>query len=302
MKRALLCCGLVALGSLCADVAVAVNSLATSNNGVGGGIRVGIAIDAVSSGRACGMIGGVVVGQAPAGACPPGNVNGPIPPPRIVNVTDAAGNHVDAESDKVGVLFGLKTYLVNADSTAVTLGTFAQAEFVDPMSFTSLTNDAFDIDLVRSFFEANGTPGILIGGGHGGADGSASPSFHADMSSNLTGPLLAMDLAFALGQPLGIHLTLGTYLAGLPSWNEAALTAQLRTLFDADTADDMFSLANFAFPAIPIHVAAGQTLIVDTDDIRTAVATVVPEPAIVWLLGGGLAALLTVARRQRSRQ
>jgi hypothetical protein len=69
------------LGSFSADLQAA-NVLVTSNNGVGGGTRIGIAINRATSGRACGVIGGVVVSQAPAGACPPNNLNGAIPPAR----------------------------------------------------------------------------------------------------------------------------------------------------------------------------------------------------------------------------
>jgi len=253
MRRAALC-GVVAvlLGSFGADLQAVTNVLVTSNNGVGAGTRIGVAVNLVTMGRACGMIGGVVVGQAPAGACPGTNTNGPIPPARTINVTDIAGNHVDADSAIVAALLGLKAFVVEAHSTSVTRGTFAQAELVDPIVFSDPAGGAFDVDLTRFFFEDSGAPGIRLA-----AQGPGSGSFHAAMSTDVTGFLFSLDLGFEYGQPLAVNLVLGAYLAGVAGWDDDALTGQLRTLLDASTADNDFSAASFEFPNIPVHVAAG---------------------------------------------
>jgi hypothetical protein len=297
MNRAALSWSFAVLGACFGDAAVAVNSLVSSNNGIGGGTTIGIAVNAVSNGRACGMIGGVAVGQDPAGACPGTNTNGAIPPGRLVSVTDAAGNQVDAESDIAAVVLGFKSYIVSAHSKSVTLKTFAQAEFVDPLTFSDPFNRSFGVDLTRYFAESDSAPGLRIGG-DAGSGGTASASFRADMSSNLTGFLFSLDLSFTLNQPLNVQLTLGNFVAGLPGWDQAALTSQLRSALDADTADNDFSLGSYEFPNIHIEVAAGDTLVVSTDDIRTAVAEV-PEPSIVLLLGGGMCALVALRRRRR---
>lgn len=89
----------------------AVNSLSTAAGRVGGQTKVGIAWNAVSSGRACGKIGGVIVAQNPSCV-----VNGPIPPARAIAFVDGAGNTVNAKADFVAA-GGFKAYYTHADRT-----------------------------------------------------------------------------------------------------------------------------------------------------------------------------------------
>jgi hypothetical protein len=283
MNLAILLFNCVALAASCGVVGAAAidpvdpNVLVTSLNGVaiGNPGGFGLAINAVSKGRVCGKIGGVVVGQSPGGCA---NVNVGIPPNLAIAVIDPAGNRVNADSGIVSVLLGLKTYFVDANSTAITLPTFAQAEFVDPLTVSNPGGGPFDIDLVRSFTsDGPNKPGLSFVA-QGQLGDLAEGILHAEMSSNLTGFLFSLDLVSELNQPLSINLTLGSYVVGLPAWNQSLLISQLSTLLDASNPDNTFVLSDFSFPAIPVHVPDGQTLIVTTDDVRTATASPVPEP------------------------
>src|ERR1035438_8257589 len=78
-----------------------------------------------------------------------------------------AGNTVNAESAKTAVVFGFKSYFTHADQTAVTLATFAQAEFTDPLTFTNPSGGAFDVTLDRLFTATDGLHGMELGGSGG---------------------------------------------------------------------------------------------------------------------------------------
>jgi hypothetical protein len=283
------------IGAMAANPAEATSILVTSTPILKGGTRIGIAINAASMGRACGIIGGVVVGQDPVGACTP--LNGPIPPVRgPITVFDGAGNSVNVVSDKTAALFGFKSYFVSATSTAITKATFAQAEFVDPLTFSDPSGAAFTVDLTPSFADEEGHSALTLSGS--GASTAGTGQFTEMMSSSLTGSLFSLNLSFALGQTLGIDLTLGSYLTGLPGWDKSALEDALRTALGATSTGNNFSLHNFSFPDIPISVPAGATLSVFTDDIATA-AAVVPEPGTLSALGTGILSLIGIARLGR---
>jgi hypothetical protein len=229
----------------------AVNSLSTAAGGVGGQTKVGVAVNAVSSGRACGKIGGVIVAQAPS--C---TLNGAIPPTRTIAFVDGAGNTVNATSRKLAA-GGFKANYTHADQTSVTKPAFAQAEFTDPLTFTDPSGGAFDVTLSRFFAAASGTHGLELGAG--GSPGSAFASFDSTMSSNLTGMLYSLDISDVAGQPLGITVTLGSYVMGLPGWNKVALETQLRTALGANMISSDYFTDSFAFPDILIHVPASDS-------------------------------------------
>src|SRR5262245_5229179 len=112
----------------------AANAISQSANGIVVlPSKVGVAINATSDGRACGKItsGNVTVFvEDPVAAC--NNINGPIPPNRIISRTDAAGNMVAARAVKVAPIPGFfKIYFTRAQTTSVNAGTFAFAEFRD---------------------------------------------------------------------------------------------------------------------------------------------------------------------------
>jgi hypothetical protein len=280
----------ISLG-LTTTLPAAVNSLSTAAGAVAGQTDFGIAIDAVSSGRACGKIGGVIVAQNPSCV-----FNGPIPPARVIGVVDGAGNTVNAESAKTAVVFGFKSYFTHADQTAVTLATFAQAEFTDPLTFTNPSGGAFDVTLDRLFTATDGLHGMELGGS--GGPGSASASFHSDMSTNLTGLLFTLDVNFVEGQPLGISISLGPYMIGLPGWDQTTLQNALRTALGANSISSDYVTDSFNFPDIPIHVGAGQSLIVSTDDVSTAAGAPTPEGGTLTLFGTGLLGVLGAFRRR----
>jgi hypothetical protein len=121
------------------------------------------------------------------------------------------------------------------------------------------------------------------------------------MSTDITGFLFSLDLAFVINQPLGLTLTLGDYVKTLPGWDKISLENQLSVLLDAETADNNFILNNFNFPAIPIHVPTGQSLNVFTLDLANAEATGVPEPSTWFLLASGLVGWLGYGWRQRKK-
>jgi hypothetical protein len=105
----------------------------------------------------------------------------------------------------------------------------------------------------------------------------ASGTYHSELSTNLTGLIYSRDLTFEANQPLGVSVTLGDYVRSVPEW--ASLESQLRSLLDAGTPDNDFTLVDFSFPAVPtIQVLAGQDLIVTSRDTTTSSAGIVPEP------------------------
>jgi hypothetical protein len=257
----------------------AVNSLSTAQGGVGGQTKVGVAVNAVSQGRACGKLNGVAVAVDPS--C---TVNGAIPPTRSISFADGAGNIVNATSRKFNG-GGFKAYYTHADQTSATKAAFAQAEFADPLTFTDPSGGAFSVTLDRFFQGSGGVHGLELGAsgsGYGFAD------FDSTMSSNLTGFLFSLDVSDVLGQPLAITITLGSYVTGLPGWNVTSLQNQLRTALGANTISSDYYTDSFTFPDIPISVAAGSSLIVYTDDVSTAYGSPVPESGSLVLLGSGL--------------
>jgi|SRR5271166_440947 len=274
------------------------NVTVTAAPGVAGGTTIGIAVNATSFGRAYGMIGGVVVGQDPVGAPPPANLIGPIPPARgPITVVDPAGNTVDAETDKTAVILGFKSFYVHADEITVTKFSFAQAQFVDPLVFSNPSGGAFNVTLTPNFATTEGHAGLELAGS--GLPGTDSGSFHKNMSSNLTGFLFSLDLTFVLGQRLGVNLTLGSYLTGMPGWDQVTLTNELESALNANTASNNFILNNFSFPNIPIQVNSGQSLDVFSSDLATA--GTIPEPSSWILCGLGVLGILGYTLRSPAR-
>jgi hypothetical protein len=273
------------------------NALVTSRNGV----RTGPLLPQVAvrtlpdKGRACGKIGGAVVAEDPApGACSP--LNGAIPPNRAIPATsDALGNTVSAQARLLASFGSAKLFFVDAADIARTKATFAEAEFVDPLIFFSATNDAFDVSLIRSFENVGSSPGLQLAGSAAAGE-QALGSYHLEMSTNLTGFLFSLDVGFSASQPLTITIDLGTYVTGLAGWDELLLESSLRTLLDAGTIDNDFSLTTFSFPAIPVHVPAGEELIVMGADVGTAIAAA-PEPGTLSLIALAFAATLSARKR-----
>jgi len=147
---------------------------------------------------------------------------------------------------------------------------YALARFVDPIVFADPMGSAFDVSLERGFFENEGTPGIVIG-----SDSDVAwATYHADVSTDRTGFLFSLDLRYHTGEPLGVDVTLGSYVSSLAGWDEGALEAALGAALDASTADDDFRLAvpAYNFPLIPIHVDAGQTLSITGEDTADVIS------------------------------
>lgn len=264
---------------------------------VKGGTTTGVGRATVAPmGRACGIIGNVSFND-PAAAC--ANINGPVPPTRFINVTDGAGNHVDATSQELFAVGAFKAYRVSANDKSVTLPTFAFAEYLDPLVFSHPMGDAFSVSLVDSISGSNPSqPGLLLSADAGEI---GSGSLHSDLSTDITGFLFSLDLSFKTDEPLSVNLNLGSYLFGLPSsagWNKASIESSLRLALDADTPDNDFRLTSFDFPAIPIDVPAGSNLTVFTVDQAVAQA---PEPGMLSLVGAGAVALLAVAGKRRNK-
>lgn len=165
----------------------------------------------------------------------------------------------------------------------------AKAALRDPIVISDPSDEAFDVTLRR-------TLDFLQFSGSAVATETATASYHTEMSTDLTGFLFSLDLAFEIDSPLVVDVNLGSYVLGLPDWDEATIESKLSSLLDAENPGNSFALSDsYSFPDIPINVVAGDILTVSTSD--TVVAMAVPEPSALLLFGIGLAATFIVNGR-----